>query len=65
MLTFPVMVLGLLIVLLVGADAARRRITGKTPALTKGRINLAVVGMVLMVAGFFLLPAIAFIEYLL
>ena len=65
MLTFPVMVFGVLIVLLVGADAARRQITGKTPALTRGRINLAVAGMVLMVVSFFLLPAIAFVEYLL
>ena len=40
MLTFPVMVFGVLIVLLVGADAARRQITGKTPALTRGRMGI-------------------------
>jgi len=65
MLTFPLMVFGVLIVLLVCADAARRQITGKTPALTRGRINLAVAGMVLIVVSFFLLPALAFVEYLL
>jgi len=65
MFTFPVMVLGVLIVLLIGADAARREFIGKTQALTRGRLNLAVAGMVLIVVGFLLLPTIAFVEYLL
>ena len=65
MLTFPIMVLGLMILLLVAADSTRRQFIGSNPALTAGHCKWATAGIILLVGSFLLLPTVAFVEYLL
>ena len=64
LLAYVMMILGVMIVLLIGADAMRRQIMGSAPALTQGGFKWAVAGVFLLAVGFFLLPTIAFVEYL-
>ena len=63
-MTVPVVmwIAGVLIILAVGDDALKRRLTGTTPVFTQRHLVWVILAQAIIIASLFLLPVLALID---